>query len=111
MPTGMRVLTNGFKVPNWIIALVFIFAIAGYGLFAWETYNFRNYQREVLEGELAKLLPIREEVDSLTRAKQITLQDIQETQTILEKLKSKLNNTESDEMTLEEALKLLSDDG
>lgn len=102
-----QMLTNSLSIPNWIVILIFIFTLSGYGMFYYETTQHRKTQREILEGQLEKLVPIREEIDSLTREKQITLRDIEATQKKLEKLKSKLNSDNVDEINLEEALEII----
>lgn len=84
-----------------------IVALLGYAITIAQTLKVRQLQRKLIEAEFQKVVPIREDIKKLEEENKIRIQHLKDKKAELERLEKEIKKTETKEMSLEEALKIL----
>ncbi len=84
-----------------------IVALLGYAITIAQTLKVRQLQKKLIEAEFQKVVPIREDIKKLEEENKIRIQHLKDKKAELEHLEKEIKKTETKEMSLEEALKIL----
>jgi len=84
-------------------------ALVGYAIAIAQTLSIKRLQKKLVEAEFKKVVPIREDIKKLEEENKIRLQHLQDKKAEITLLEKELKKTETKEMSLEDALKILSE--
>lgn len=84
-------------------------ALVGYAIAIIQTLSNKRLQKKLVEAEFQKVVPIREDIKKIEEENKIRLQHLQDKKVEISILEKELKKTETKEMTLEEALQILSE--
>jgi hypothetical protein len=84
-------------------------ALVGYAIAITQTIMNKRLQRKLVEAEFQKLVPLREDIKKIEEENKIRLQHLKDKKVEIDRLEKEIKKTETKEMTLEEALKILSE--
>lgn len=84
-------------------------ALTGYAIAIAQTLTNKRLQKKLVEAEFQKLVPLREDIKKIEEENKIRLQHLKDKKSEITLLEKELNKTEKKEITLEEALKILSE--
>lgn len=84
-------------------------ALVGYAIAIAQTISIKRLQKRLIEAEFQKVVPIREDIEKIKEENVIRLQHLKDKKDEITKLEKQIKHIERKELTLEEALKILSE--
>lgn len=84
-------------------------ALVGYAIAIAQTIMNNKLKRKLVEAEFQKVVPIREDIKKIEEENKIRLQHLKDKKDEIALLEKELKKTETKEMSLEDALKILSE--
>lgn len=84
-------------------------ALVGYAIAIVQTLMNNKLKRKLVEAEFQKVVPIREDIKKIEEENKIRLQHLKDKKDEIALLEKEIKKTETKEITLEEALKILSE--
>lgn len=84
-------------------------ALVGYAIAIVQTLMNNKLKRKLVEAEFQKVVPIREDIKKIEQENKIRLQHLKDKKEEIAILEKEIKQTENKEMTLEEAIKILTE--
>lgn len=82
-------------------------ALMGYAVAIAQTLRIKNLQKKLLEATFQKLVSIKQDIEQLKKENKVNLEHIKSKKAELTVLEKEMKQTENNEMTLDDALKIL----
>jgi len=82
-------------------------ALLGYGIAIAQSLRIKSLQRQLLEATFQKIVPIKQDIEKLEKENKVNLEHIKSKKAELTVLEKEMKQTENNEMTLDDALKIL----
>lgn len=84
-------------------------ALTGYAIAIAQTLMNKRLKAKLVEAEFQKVVPVREDIEKIKEENVIRLQHLKDKKEEITKLEKQIKHIERKEITLEEALKILSE--
>ena len=84
-------------------------ALVGYAIAIFQTLSIKKLQKKLVEAEFQKVVPIRDDIKKIEQENKIRLQHLKDKKEEIAILEKEIKQTENKEMTLEEAIKILTE--
>ena len=82
-------------------------ALIGYGIAIFQTLSIKKLQKQLVEATFQKIVPIKADIQKLETENKINIEHIKSKKAELTILEKEMKQTKNEEMTLDEALKIL----
>lgn len=84
-------------------------ALVGYAIAIVQTLSIKKLQKQLVEAEFQKVVPIRQDIKKIEQENKIRLQHLKDKREEIAILEKEIKQTENKEMTIEEAIKILTE--